>query len=180
MTMRLHLPGREAAEPGAEVVAERAVGDVGARRARALPLDMVMVAFLHRADLGLEAQDLDAVLAHGAIGRRHLAYLFGGAFGKGLEHLGMVAEIARLDPLDRGMGGGDAVGEAVDTVDQDAREEEIGKHDHPPVGQTGDMGQAGFHEREGDAGIARLAPAKAHALPEHAGDLGDIGIGVGV
>ena len=180
MAMRVDLFGGQPAEARAETVAERAVGDIRARGRGALPFDMVVVAFLHGADLGLETQDLHPVLAHRAVGRRHFAHLFGGAFGKGLEHLGMVAEIARPHPLDFGVGGGDAVGEAVDAVDQDAREEEIGKHDHPPVGQAGDMGQTGLDKRKGDAGIARLAPAKAHAFPEHAGDLGHVGIGIGV
>ena len=45
----------EAAEAGAESVAELAVGHVRARRRGALAFDMVVVAFLNGANLGLEA-----------------------------------------------------------------------------------------------------------------------------
>ena len=54
------------AQAGAERVAQRAVRDVGPRRIGPLPLHVVMVAFLHRADLALEPQHLGAVLAHHA------------------------------------------------------------------------------------------------------------------
>ena len=59
------------AEPGAERVAQLAVGDVRPRRVRPLPLDVVMMALLRAPHLGLEAQHLRAVLAHLAVRRRH-------------------------------------------------------------------------------------------------------------
>ena len=59
------------AQPGAERIAERAIGHVRSRRARALSLDMVVMAFLHRAHLGLDHLEKLACagqLAH--LGRR--------------------------------------------------------------------------------------------------------------
>ena len=71
----------EAAGAGAEGVAERAVGNVGAGGARALAFDMVVVAFLQAADLGLEAQHGGAVFAHDAGRGRGVAE--GGMSGAG-------------------------------------------------------------------------------------------------
>ena len=42
------------------------------------------------------------------------------------------------------------------------------------------MFQTRLNKREGNAGIANLGPAKAHPLPQHAGDFGYIRIGIGV
>src|SRR6056297_1329239 len=63
------IGGLEPAEPGAERVAKLAIGDVRAGRGGALPLDVVMVAFLNRADLVFESENLGAILAHRAIRR---------------------------------------------------------------------------------------------------------------
>ena len=56
--VRVPMPGVqiEPTCPGAERIAKFAVRDVGARRGGALPLDMMVVAFLRHADLGLEAE----------------------------------------------------------------------------------------------------------------------------
>ena len=42
------------------------------------------------------------------------------------------------------------------------------------------MAQARFHQGKGDAGVHGLPPAEAHALHQHAGDLGHVGVGVGI
>src|SRR5690606_40276870 len=42
------------------------------------------------------------------------------------------------------------------------------------------MAQRRLDQREGDAGIGRLAPAEAEAFPQQAHDLGDAGIGIGI
>ena len=76
--MMVVMRGVQPAGPGAERIAERAIGHVRARRRGALPLDMVVMTLLRGADLGLEAQHLGAVLAHGAVRGRGLAHLFGG------------------------------------------------------------------------------------------------------
>ena len=40
--------------------------------------------------------------------------------------------------------------------------------------------ERGIDARMGDAAVADLGPAEAHALPQHARDLGDVAVGVGV
>src|SRR6056297_3360773 len=59
----------QSAQARAERIAQAAIRHVRARRAGALAFDMVMVAFLHGAHLGFEAQDGGAIFAHHA-GRR--------------------------------------------------------------------------------------------------------------
>ena len=68
----------------------------------------------------------------------------------------------------------------VDALHQYAREEEIGEDDDPPVAELRGMFERRLDQREGDARIGRLAPAEAHAFPQHPHDLGDVGIGVGI
>ena len=51
------------AGPGAEMVAKLAVLDIASRRRYALPLDVMVVAFLHKTNLILEAEDLRPVFA---------------------------------------------------------------------------------------------------------------------
>ena len=63
-----------------------------------------------------------------------------------------------------GFFGGNLVGEAIDPVDQDAREQEIREDDDAFIAQLGHVVQAGFNQWEGHAGIAHLQPAKAHAF----------------
>ena len=180
MGMGVTVRSVEPAHAGAEIVAERAIGHVGTGRVRALPLDMVMMTFLHRADLGFEAQHLRAVLAHAAGGRDRLAHEFGHALGKGVHHLRVVAEIRRLDDLKLGVRLGHLIGEAIDAVDQDAREQEIREHHDAAVAQPRHVWETGLDQREGDAGIAGLAPAEAHPLPQETRDLRHVAVGVGI
>ena len=53
----------EAAGPGAEMIAKWAILDIASGCRDALPLDMVMVAFLRETNLVLEAQHLRPVFA---------------------------------------------------------------------------------------------------------------------
>ena len=69
MVMMIMIERLQATHPGAEGIAQPAIRDIGPRRIRALPLDVMMVAFLHRAHLGLEAQNGGAVFAQNT-GRR--------------------------------------------------------------------------------------------------------------
>jgi hypothetical protein len=92
----------------------------------------------------------------------------------------VVVEIGRLDELDVGQARGDPVRRVVDALDQDAGEEEIGEHDDAAETEPGGVFQRRLDQRKGDAGIGGLGPAEAEALPQHAGDLGDVGVGVGV
>ena len=84
------------------------------RRADADALDVMVMALLGQADLGLEAEDMIAVLAqlavHVVLARTDLL----DPLGEGVEHQGMVVEVGRLDELDLGMAFGDQV--APDSV----------------------------------------------------------------
>ena len=128
----------------------------------------------------LDGQNLGAVGAGSAVGRRRFAELLGRALGEGLQHQGMIAEIVRADELGLRAVGRHHVGEAADAVDENPGEQEVGEHHRPAVAELRHMPQARLDQREGDAGIAHLAPAEAHALMEQPRDLGDVGVGVGI
>src|SRR5690606_29885794 len=89
---------------------------------------VMVVAPLRQTDLILEAEHLRAVFAHLAV--------HGVGAGKNLvqpvlQHLGyqrMIAEVAGLDEFDLRMVAGDEIGMPVNALDEDAGEEEIGKH----------------------------------------------------
>ncbi len=61
------------AGPGAERIAQRALRDIRPRSTRPLAFDVMVVAFLHRANLSLESQNPRAVLAQYTGRRRHCA-----------------------------------------------------------------------------------------------------------
>ena len=124
---------------------------------------------LHRR--AVSGEDLRAVSTCPAIGGRVLACLFDYPLGKRGQNLGMVAQIGGFDKGDVRVFSSHLIGKAINSVDQDAREQEIGKYDDTLVGQPGDMLQTGFDQREGDAGIAHLDPAKPHAFLDHPGNL---------
>ena len=147
---------------------------------RADPLDVVVVALLRQADLGLEAQHLLAVFAELAVHQVLAVQNFVHAVDEGLEHQRMVVEIGRLDEFDVGMARRDRVGGVVDALHQNAGEEEIREDDDAAEAELRRLLQRRLDEREGDAGIGGLRPAEAKPLPEHARDLGDVGIGVGI
>src|SRR3546814_8972112 len=88
------------------------------------------------------------------------------ALGKGVQHGGVVVQIARLHELDLRVAGGDDIGVVVDALHQDAGEEEIGEHDEALVAEPRRMLEPGLDQRKGDAGVAGLAPAEAEALPQ--------------
>jgi len=150
------------------------------RRSGADALDVMMMALLGQADLGLEAENLLAVLAHLAVHQVGTGEYFRQPVGKGVEYERVVVEIGRLDELDIGVRGGHGIGVVIDALDKDAGEQEVRKNDDAPIPQLCRMFEARCDQRKGDAGIARLAPAEAHTFPQHPAHLGDVGIGVGV
>ena len=79
-----------------------------------------------------------------------------------------------------GMARGDRVGRVVDALHQDAGEQEVGEHDDAAEAELRRVLQRRLDQRECHAGIGGLGPAEAHALPQHARDLRDVGIGVGI
>ncbi len=88
-------------------------------RADADALDVMVMALLGQADLGLEAEDTIAVFAqlavHVVLARTDLL----DPLGEGVEHERMVVEVGRLDELNLGMAFGDQVRVRVDALDQD-------------------------------------------------------------
>ena len=175
MMMMIHI---QPAGPGAEMVAQVAILDIASRHRDALTLDVMVVALLRLPDLVLEPQNLRPVFAHGAV---HVVVAFQNfthPVGEGGDHLGMVVQIAGLDKLDIRMRRRNLVGEAVDAVDQDTAEKEIGENDDALEAKARHMLKAWLDQREGHAGISDLGPAEAHAFPQHAGNLRDVGVGV--
>ena len=170
----------EPAGTGAEMIAQFAILDIASRCGNALPLDMMVMAFLGKTDFILETKNLRAVLAQRTVHVVVAVENFTNAVGEGGYDLGMVVEIACLDEFHLWMGRGDLVGEAVDTVDQNAGEQKVGKHHNALETKLDDMFKAGLDKREGHAGIADFGPAEAHAFPQHPGNLGNVGICVRV
>ena len=68
----------------------------------------------------------------------------------------------------------------VDAADQDAGEQEIGKHHDAAKAEPRRPLEQRVDARMGDPAVADLGPAEAHALPQHARDLGDVAVGVGI
>lgn len=147
-------------------------------QAAADTLDMVVMAFLGPADISLETQHLFAILAHLAVHHGLPFQGFAHAILKGVQHQGMIVQIARLDELDLGIAGRDFIRVGIDALHQYAGKQEIRENDDALVAEFCGMGQAGLDQGKGHAGIAGLAPAKPHAFPEHAHDLSRVGIGI--
>lgn len=147
-------------------------------QAAADTLDMVVVALLALADVGFKAKHLFAILAHLAVHHSRTLEDLLDAILEGIEHQRVVIQIARLDELDLRMPRRHLVGITIDALHQDASKQEVGEDNDALVAKLGGMGQARLYQREGHARIAGLAPAEAHAFPEHAHDLGGVGIGV--
>ena len=110
--------------------------------------DVVVMAFLLKADFGFEAEHLFAVLAHLAI---HVAGAFqdlGYPIGEGFQNKRMVVQVAGLDELDTRIFRRDRVGMVVDPLDQDAGEQEVGEHDDAPVSLLRRVLKGGGDQRE--------------------------------
>ena len=107
MIVRMMMVGMvgalKSADARAEIVAERAVRHVRARRARALALDMMVMALLPQPNLRLKAQHLRAIFAqravHGVLAVENLRH----PLSEGGQHFGMVVQIACLDEFDARM-----------------------------------------------------------------------------
>ena len=141
-------------------------------------LDMMVVAFLHQTHLILEAEHLFAILAQLAIHRVAAAQNLQRPFGKGVQHKRVIVQVSRFDEFDVRVPCGDLVHIAVYAFHQNAGEQKIRKHDDPLETQPRGMFKPRFDQGKGNAGIHGLRPAKAQPFPQHAGYLGNIGIGV--
>jgi len=143
-------------------------------------LDMVVMAFLREPHFGFEAQDLFTVFAHLAVHQVCAFTDLDHTVCEGFENLRVVVEIGCFDELNIGMIGGNHVSVIIDALDQNAGEQKIRKHNNSPVAKLDGVFQCGLDEREGHARIGGFSPAKAKTLPQHAGNLGDVGIGIRV
>ena len=92
----------------------------------------------------------------------------------------MIAQIGGFDKLHIRMIRRHQLGVLADATDQHAGEQEIGNDEDAAVAEPDRLTQPRFHQREGDPGIDRFAPAEAETLHQHAGHLGHIGVGVRV
>ena len=61
----------------------------------------------------------------------------------------MIPQIGRLDKFDIRVFSGNLIGKSINTIDQNAREQEIRENDDALVGKFGHMLKAGFNKREG-------------------------------
>ena len=142
--------------------------------------DVVVMALLGLTHVLLKPQHLGSVFAERAVHRGVAADHVLDPFAECLHHLGVIAEIAGGDKLDRRVILSNPFGVLTDPTHQDAGKQEIWGHHNPTETQANDMAQAWLNQREGDTGVDGFTPAKAEALHQHPGHLGHIGIGVGV
>src|SRR5262245_27754001 len=96
------------------------------------------------------------------------------ALGECVNDERMVVEIRRLDELDSGIKTRCLINRLIDTLDENAGEQEVGEDDDAPVTEPCGMFESREHKGEGDARIGRLGPAEAEALPQHAGELAHV------
>jgi len=94
--------------------------------------DMVVMAFLRRALLRLEAKHLLTILAQLAIHQRFANKNFVDPIRERIEHEFMVVQITGFDKFDPRVAFGDHVRVVIDALHQDAGEQEVRKHDDAP------------------------------------------------
>ena len=143
-------------------------------------LHVVMVAVLGAAHLHFKAEHLGPVLAegaiHGGVAPQHVLH----PFPEGGQHLGMVPQVAGMEEGDLGMVGRHPLAVLHNPAHQHAGKEEVREHHDAAVPQLHHMAQTGFNQGEGDAGIERLTPSETKTLHQHPGDLGHVGVGIGI
>src|SRR6516162_4646376 len=132
---------------------------------RADPPHVMVMSRLRRAGIALITDNLDAVLAELAIHRGLPFADLADAVAKRIEHLGMVAQIQRLDKFDLGKETSDCVGLRVDAFDQDAGKQEIGKQDDAAEVEPRGAGQSRVDARMGNTAERDFGPAEPHSLP---------------
>ena len=141
---------------------------------------MEVVPHLRLAHVRLEADDALAILAqlavHVARARLRLVH----PAHEGVDDLGVVVQIAGQGQVQIRMAIGEGARLGMDLLHQAAGEKEIGKHDEAPETEAAGALQGLVQERAGDTDETGLGPAEAHPLPQHAGDLGDVAVGVRV
>ena len=164
----------------AERVTMNAVFDIGAGSARTLPFDVVVMAFLRRTNLGLKPKNLRAVFAHRAVHEVFAAKNFRNPLREGRYYLRMIVQIPRFDELNIRVLRRNFVGKTIDAVNQNSREQEVREDDDTLESKLRYALQTRFNQRKSHTGIPGLRPTKTHAFPEHPGDLGDVGVCIGI
>ncbi len=106
----------------AKIIAQGTIRHVGARRTRALPFYMMVVALLDGTDFAFKPQNLRAIFAQGTIRRRDFAQLLTNPLDKRLQNFWMVAQISRLYKLQIGVFRRANIGETINPINQNARE----------------------------------------------------------
>jgi len=129
MSVVVSVLHRKATSPGAKRVTVNAVFDVGPRRARALSLDVVVVAFLRRADFRFKSQNLRAVLTHRTIHQVLATKDLCHSLSEGRNHLRMIVQIPCFDELNVRVLRRDFVGKTIDSINQNSGKEEVRKDD---------------------------------------------------
>lgn len=127
-----------------------------------------------------KSEHLTAVTADATVRGWRVAHLFHDPFGKSFQNLGVIAQITSFDELDVFVFCRHLIGETIDPVDQDAGKQEVREHNDALVRQACYVLQARLNQREGHAGIANFAPAKAHPLLKHPCNFRDVAVRVRV
>ena len=143
-------------------------------------LNVVMVRFLWQAHFGFKAQHLLPVLTIQAVHNILPGHALFNPVLEGIKHQIVVVQITRLDELQTGVVCGDFIGLVVNPVHQNARKQKVRKDDDALEPKHGALFQRWHHQRERHARVSRLGPAKTQAFPQHAGDLGDVAVGIRV
>ena len=147
-------------------------------QATANTLDMVMVAFLRQANLIFKAENLFTVFAHLAIHHRKPVNDLVYPVLECVKHQRVIIEITCFDKFYFWMPCCNFIGVGIDTLDQNASEQEVRKYDDPLVTKLGGMLEPRLHKWKGNAGIAGLTPAKTLSFPQHPHDFTHVGIGI--
>lgn len=96
---------------------------------RTYALNVMVVTFLRLPHLVFRANDLHPVLAKLAIHIGITGFDLFKLFDKGIDHLGVIVQIRRLDQRDVRMGGGVIIRPLVNTFDQTTGKQKVGKYD---------------------------------------------------
>ena len=136
--------------------------------------------FLNRTHLSLKSQNLRTIFAHRTIGRWNFPNLLGDPLCKGRQHLLVVVQIPSFYKLNVSMFRRNLICKAINSINQNARKEEIREYNNPLIPKLAGMLQAGFDQGEGHARIAHLTPAKAKPFVQHPRNFRDIAVGIGI
>ena len=140
----------------------------------------MVVTVLRRSHFHLKAQHLGAIFTKGAVHVGITPQHVVNPFLEGGQHLRMVPQVGGMEDLQIGMVGGHPLAVLHDATHQHTGEQKVGKHHDAAIAQFDQLAQPGFDQGEGHPRVEGLSPAESEALYEHAGDLGHVGVGIGI